>query len=54
MRKYRNLEQETKDKISATMSGIRKSESHRQRISDGMKKYWETIPYKGGGNNEEG
>lgn len=54
MRKYRNLEQETKDKISRSMTGMKKSENHRKRLSDALKKYWETIPCKGGGNNEEG
>lgn len=52
---YRELQQETKDKISRSMTGIKKSENHRKRISDGMKKYWEKIPStKGGGSNEEG
>lgn len=54
MRNYRELQQETKDKISRSMTGIKKSENHRKRISDSMKKYWETIPSKGGGSNEEG
>lgn len=45
-RKYRQLDDETKKKISNTMRGRRKTDSHKAAISDGMKAYWRTIPSK--------
>ena len=43
-RTNRRLSEETKRKISAAMKGRTKSEEHRKNISEGLKKYWETIP----------
>lgn len=43
-RMYRNLEDDTKAKISQSLRGRSKSASHIQAISDGLKKYWTTVP----------
>ena len=43
---YRNLDDATKTKISQKMRNRGKTESHKQAISDAMKKYWEGIPYQ--------
>ena len=40
------MSDETKEKISAANRNRPKSESHRQRISQSMKKYWEQIPHR--------
>ncbi len=40
----RKLSNETKQKISDSMIGKRKSKKHRKAISRGMKAYWATIP----------
>nr|WP_325287805.1 hypothetical protein [uncultured Bacteroides sp.] len=45
-RKYRELSDDTKKKISLSLRGRCKSAAHIQAISDAMKKYWETIPEK--------
>ena len=44
MRTCRQLSDETKKKISASMKNRSKSPIHRENISKGMKSYWETIP----------
>ena len=49
-RKYRELSEETKKKISRALRGRCKSAAHIQAISDAMKKYWETIPKMRGDN----
>ena len=49
MRQYRERSAETKRKISESLRNKSKSEEHKEAISKGLKKYWETIPYK---NNE--
>lgn len=46
MRKQRKLSEETKRKISETMIGRKRTEEERKKISNGMKKYWESIPYE--------
>lgn len=38
--------EETKRKISESMKGRKRTEEERKKISDGMKKYWENIPYE--------
>lgn len=53
MREYRELNDEVKIKISRSMTGGKKSESTKQKISDSMKRYWANVPSKGG-NHEEG
>ena len=45
-RKFRELEPETKQKISLANKGKRKSEIHKQHISQGMLKYWETVEHR--------
>lgn len=49
MRTCRELNDDVKEKISRSMTGKAKSENHKQKISDSMKKYWEGIPSKNGG-----
>jgi hypothetical protein len=53
-RKYRDLGDDTKMRISQSLKGRTFSDSHRQAISDAMKEYWATIPYyrEGQENNE--
>ncbi len=45
-RQYREPSVETRNKISATLRGknIQRSEQTKQKISDGLKKYWSQIP----------
>lgn len=43
-RKNRQLNEEIKLKISASMKGKQKTEQHKKAISDALKKYWESIP----------
>ena len=51
-RLYRNLEDDTKKRISQSLRGRSHSETHKQAISDAMKAYWSTIPYRDKENNE--
>lgn len=41
---YRDVDDATKQKISQKMSGRSKTPSHIQAISNGMRRYWSTIP----------
>ena len=43
---YRELDDETKQKISAAMRGKQKTTNHKQNIANGMKRYWENVPHK--------
>jgi len=45
-RQYRQLNDETKAKISSSCKGKPKSASHRIHISQAMYDYWKTIPHK--------
>ena len=45
-REYRELDDETKMKIAASQRGRKKSEAHRQHISQAMEKYWKTVPHR--------
>lgn len=46
-RKYRELRSETIEKLKNNPSLHRaKSEIHKQHISQGLKKYWESVPSK--------
>lgn len=49
-RKTREMDDVTKQKISCSLRGRKKSAQHCQNISNGLKKAWEQIPYK---NNAE-
>lgn len=45
-RKYREMDDATKQKISQKLKGRMKSISHCQAISDGLKNYWQQISSK--------
>ena len=45
-RKYREMDDKTKQKISASLTGRPKSDQHKQNISTGLKNMWKTIPHK--------
>lgn len=51
-RVYRNLRADTKMRISQSLKGRTMTDSHREAISDAMKAYWATIPYRDDENNE--
>lgn len=51
-RQYRELDQETKQKISDSNRNKPKSDEHKKHISQGMIKYWETVPHRPNDNNE--
>lgn len=53
MRQYRNLDDATKSRISQKLRNRSLSDSHKQAISDGMKAYWSTIPYKSNNENND-
>lgn len=43
-RQYRELSDMTKFKISQSMKGRSKSDTHREAISNGLKAYWSGVP----------
>ena len=43
-RQYRERDEITKLKISNSLRNRKKSASHCQAISQGLKSYWETVP----------
>lgn len=43
-RQFRQLDKETKEKISRSNKGKIKSDLHKQHISQAMRKYWSQIP----------
>lgn len=45
-RQYRELNDETKMKISLSSRNKPKSEAHKQHISLAMEKYWQTVPHR--------
>ena len=49
---FRNQRDDTKMRISQSLKGRSHSETHKQAISDAMKAYWSTIPYRDVENNE--
>ena len=51
-RQYRDLRDDTKMRISQSLKGRSFSDSHKQAISDAMRQYWATIPYRPSDNNE--
>ena len=51
MRTYRELNDDTKLRISQALKGRGLTDNHKQAISDGMRAYWATIPNKP--NNDE-
>ena len=53
MRKYRELKDDTKQRISQSLKGRGLTDNHKQAISDGMRAYWSTIPNKPNNENNE-
>ena len=51
-REFRNLRDDTKMRISQRLTGRSLSDTHKQAISDALKDYWATIPYRPTENNE--
>ena len=51
-RQYRDLRDDTKMRIAQSLKGRSFSDSHKQAISNAMRQYWATIPYRDEGNNE--
>ena len=51
-RHFRDLRDDTKMRIAQSLRGRSHSETHKQAISDAMKAYWSTIPYRDKENNE--
>jgi len=45
-RQYRELSDETKQKISNSSKGKSKSFAHRKHLSQSLQRYWETVPNK--------
>ena len=45
-RQYRELSDITKQKISVSSKGKAKTSSHKEHISQAMKRYWSTVPSK--------
>ncbi len=45
-RQYREVDAETKTKISLSSRNRPKSEQHKQHISQGMLDYWQTVPHR--------
>lgn len=45
-RTYRELDNNVRAKISQSLKNRSKSSEHIRKISDGLKKYWQTIPEK--------
>ncbi|MBR2608065.1 MAG: hypothetical protein IKC70_09090 [Bacteroidaceae bacterium] len=52
-RQFRQLNDDTKQRISQSLKGRGLSDSHKQAISDGMRAYWATIPNKPNNENNE-
>lgn len=52
-RTYRNVDDDVKSKISQALKNRSKSPEHIKAISDGLKRYWETVPEKPKTNNKE-
>lgn len=47
------MDNSTKQKISASLKNRKKSLTHCQAISRGMKEYWKNIPYRDDKNNSD-
>lgn len=45
-RTYRNVNDDTKMKISQSLKGRSKTEDHKQAIARGLSNYWKTLPAK--------
>ena len=53
-RVYRELDDETKRKISQAMKGRHKNYAHRQKISRSMRDYWRGVPSRNNQDNDGG
>ena len=51
-RQFRDLRDDTKMRIAQSLKGRSFSDSHKQAISNAMKAYWSTIPYRDEENNK--
>ena len=51
-RQYRELDDETRQKISAANKGKSKSTDHKNHIRQGMIDYWKNVPHRPHDNNE--
>ena len=51
-RKYREMDDATKQKISQSLKGKSKSITQKENISTSLKNYWQTIPNKPDTDNE--
>ena len=45
-RQWRELDDATRERISRSTQGKAKSEQHKQRISQALKDYWQTVPHR--------
>ena len=52
-RKYRELDDEVKARISQANMNKPKSAEHKLHISQSMEKYWQTVPHRPEDNNNE-
>lgn len=52
-RQFRELSDETKQKISNSSRNRPKSDQHKQHISQGMKDYWQNVPNRPDDTNNE-
>ncbi|MBR5907638.1 MAG: hypothetical protein IKZ50_04520 [Bacteroidales bacterium] len=52
-RQYREIPDETKQKISQTSKGKKKSEWHKEHIRQAMLDYWQTVPHRPDSNDEK-
>ena len=43
-RQYRQLSDETKERISKSSKGKKKGVMHRQKLSQSLKRYWQGVP----------
>lgn len=50
-RQFRELSDETKQKISNSSKGKSKSAMHRQHLSQSLTDYWKTVPSRNGNDN---
>ena len=51
-RQYRQIDDDVKQRISASTRNKPKSEQHREHIRQGMLQYWETVPDRPENNDE--
>jgi len=52
-RKFREMDDATKQKISQSLRGKSKSFTHKENISNKLKAYWKNIPHRSKDNNTD-